>query len=294
MLPEPPCIGFLVGCDDGDLSSGSVTIPSYSSSRSSVTIPPYQGNSSSVSIPSRSSSSSISIPSRSSSSSSASVPSMPGAKDLFAFYTVSLKNIATNPLRGLRIDHGPLPSGATFDPSFSSLGCSLLAPSVRCAADLDAGKDTKLSLAYRVSDAAFCRSSSALQSVRATLSDALGTSAQSSLLATVDCGVKTRDQMGSPHSFSSSSVQNVIGTSGRSSSTRSVVIPRDSDRYNLIPTPQTGNESLYFASIEAPLQLTKISSDDPLHVDIGLFLVIFSILGIFSLGKSTFSLLKGI
>ena len=215
MLPKPPCITGFIECDPGNTSrtginippyqssNGSVAIPPYQSSNGSVAIPPYQSSNGSVTIPPyrssrgsfrvpryNSSDGSLTIPSYQSSDGSFNVPSAnasAGNRDLFAVYDVTLRNPLRNPLKGLRLEHGPIPFGATFDPGRSGKSCSLLQKIVGCTRDLGPSERKEFPIVYRITNPAFCRLSPVLQSIRTVFANATNTAAPAE--ATVQCRV---------------------------------------------------------------------------------------------------------
>ncbi len=215
MLPKPPCIKGFVECDPGNTSRTGINIPPYQSSDGSVAIPPYQSSNGSVTIPPyRSSNGSVTIPPYRSSRDSFTVPpynssdgpftvppyqssdgsfdvssvnSSTGNKGLFAVYDATLRNPLGNPLKGLRLEHGPVPFGATFDPSRSGKSCSLLQKIVGCTKDLGPSERKEFPIVYKITNPAFCRLSPVLQSIRTVFADAKNTAAPAE--ATVQCRV---------------------------------------------------------------------------------------------------------
>ncbi len=203
MLPKPPCIKGFIECDPGNTSRTGINIPPYQSSDGSVAIPPYQSSNGSVTIPPyrssrgsftvppyNSSDGSLSVPSYQSSDGSFNVPSTDsstGNNDLFAVYDVTLRNPLANALKGLRLEHGPVPFGATFDPGRSGKSCSLLQKIVGCTRDLGPSERKEFPIVYRITNPAFCRLSPVLQSIRTVFANATNTTAPAE--ATVQCRV---------------------------------------------------------------------------------------------------------
>lgn len=199
MLLEPPCIQGLVGCSDGDFEIGS-----FSSSSSSITIPPYTPEEGGR----------IVIPTRSSSSSSSN-GIVTGSKDLFAVYTVDLKNLGSKALSGLKLEHGPVPFGMTFDAAKSPQNCSLLSKLVGCTEALLPSQTKSFPIIYKATNAASCRIHSVLQTIKLASPDAT---------ASVRCALKTgaeldAERTGTQNTSTGSGAQ--TSQSGNNTSSRS-------------------------------------------------------------------------
>lgn len=217
MLKDPPCFRQLIGCSDGADLQGSVTIPTYSSSSASLTIPPYTPsnnggiNIAGIGIGGSNSSRSFSVP-------SLNLPTA-GAKDLFAVYTVDLKNLSSKALSGIKLDHGPIPFGLNFDPVRSSSSCSLLSKLVGCTESLLPSQTKSFDVAYKTTNSAACRINSVLQSIKLASPDAT---------ASVRCALKTGAELDalkqdSQKTGSQSGTGSAAGNNGISSSSKSPV-----------------------------------------------------------------------
>ncbi len=219
MLPQPPCVSGFIDCDPGNTrrpgitippyqsSDGSLTIPPYNSSDGSLTIPPYQSSDRSFNVPPyNSSDGSLTIPPYQSSDGSLTIPSLTGpnrsgigsspsagSNDLFAVYTVTLRNPLQNPLKGLSLQHGPVPFGATFDPVRSEKSCSLLQKIVGCNQNIGPGETKTFPIIYKIMNPAFCRISPVLQSIKTMYANATGGTPPAS--ATVQCAVMRGDEL---------------------------------------------------------------------------------------------------
>lgn len=183
-LPDPPCIPGLVGCDESSMdSSGYLDQPIILPSTSI-------GASSGVNSSSSSSSSSGAAGTLSSSNGYSWNSRISRGREAIAQYVLTAKNKGTEFLQGVKIWHGPLPFGATFDASRSSSGCVQDGTSVVCTADLAAGATKEFTLSYQVSSSVSCAIARVLQ--KATIaarqltgnaSDQVSVSVQCSMLA---------------------------------------------------------------------------------------------------------------
>lgn len=196
MLTPPPCLKGFIECDPGNTRHTGVDVPpSPSSSQGSVTIPPYQSSETSFTVPpSQSSKRSVTIPpSNSSSRSGIGLSSSTGNNNLFAVYRVTLRNQTKNPLKGLTLQHGPVPFGATFDPSRSEKSCSFVQKIVGCNQDAGDSETKIFPIIYKITNPAFCRISPVLQSIRTTYAQATNTAVPAS--ASVQCTVMKGNEL---------------------------------------------------------------------------------------------------
>ncbi len=182
-LPDPPCIPGLVGCDEGTTIDGSLDQPLTSLGSGGYPSLGAGGISSS-------SSSSAANSSTTSSSGYSWNSRISRSREAIAQYVLTAKNKGTEFLQGVKIWHGPLPFGATFDASRSSSGCVQDGASVVCTADLAAGAMKDFTLSYRVSSSVSCAIARVLQ--KATIAarqltgnanDQVSVSVQCSMLA---------------------------------------------------------------------------------------------------------------
>ncbi len=213
-----------LGTPIGSLSGQQRTIPSQgqSSSRGRFDVPPRPTNGSIPSLPSVRLPSvslptvrlpSVSLPSvklPSVSLPSVSLPSVSlpsfirssrpfgslfGARpDLTAIYDISLRNLSSSALSDVLAHHGPTPFGASFDPLRSDQTCSVVAKTVQCQMSLGAGETRSFPIAYKVTNATFCRLSPVLQSVKIAIDKLMQNSAQP-VRASVRCTVKNGDAL---------------------------------------------------------------------------------------------------
>ncbi len=179
MLPEVPCIPGLVGCDDGGFqNAGSENTGSTSSFRfSSASNGSIFGTTNTSSL---NSSSNNSLRFSSSSSVGANLSARFGiSTKRIARYTVSTVNRGQQAASGYVFSHGPLPTGAMFDPVRSSKNCIQAGSFVQCTLDLNVGESKSPEIVYTVQDSFSCAIARALQSVKkvsGTGADDVGTS----------------------------------------------------------------------------------------------------------------------
>lgn len=204
MLPDTPCIPYLIGCPDGRRYTYPPVGNSFRSGARPCLFPgcrigslsgrdfiiPHIDESSSGRSSAQSSSSSACCGSRAFS------PEFPASlskkkTDLFAVYDVSLKNLSLRPLSGLAISHGPVPFGGTFDALRSASGCSIFTKIVGCSANLGPGETTSFRIVYRVTNATYCRVASVLNAVNVAWSSADRGSVAPPVAASVRCEVRS-------------------------------------------------------------------------------------------------------
>lgn len=175
-------------------------------------------------------------------------------------YVLSVVNRGTENLKNVVTSHGPVPSGAQFDPSRSSQGCTQVGTTVECVTDLSAGESKQFSLAYKMKDSVSCALARSLQTAKATVS---GTSS-TGLSTDVTCSMETVTAVASSASAGSSEVASgAYGGSGSSiqpfaAATGSVapgLIVGQTDAgsfkgkgYKPYPMPRTGAADSLFAS----------------------------------------------
>lgn len=222
MLPPPPCITGFIECDPGYTRDGSLTIPPWEPTDSSLTIPPWQPTDGSLTIPPyESSGGSLDIP-----------PYNPdGNKDLYAVYTVTLRNNSQNPLTGLQTLHGLVPFGGTFDPTYSDRNCSFLERTVGCNKDLNSSATDVFSIVYKITNPMYCRLTPVLQTVRVVYANTTDTTMPPAT-ATVQCTVMNGNEV--------LTLQN------------SVTETPVNQEYVQMPSPETGAENQFYAYAAEP------------------------------------------
>ncbi len=120
-----------------------------------------------------------------------------------AEYTLTAVNRGKQALKNVVLEHGPLPSGAVFDPSRSTQGCTQVGSSVQCTTDLQAGESKAFTLAYKVQNSVSCALAKALQTAKSSVNGITG-SATSGVSTSITCSMKTEATAASASSASAS------------------------------------------------------------------------------------------
>ncbi len=244
MLPPAPCIKGFVECDPGNTREGNVSIPPWQPTDGSVTVPPYSSSRGSVTIPPwQSSKGSFAVAPYNPDQNGVSIPTGSGNKDLFAVYTVTLRNNSVNPLTGLQTLHGPVPFGGTFDPTYSDRSCSFLERIVGCNKDLNSSATDVFNIVYKITNPMYCRLTPVLQTVRVVYSNATDTT-KPPATATVQCTVMDGNQV------------LVLQTSATDTPVDQTIVAT--------PTPATGTDNQYFA-YAAQSDFTLIPHETTVH-----------------------------
>jgi len=227
MLTNPPCIRGLIGCgessffdEEGDTGGAGSTGGSGSSGPTGGSASGSGGSGgSSVFDTSGFSSSVSSVSSHIAGDGSNLAARLSSGTQRLAQYTVNAVNRGTQAVKGFVFSHGPLPSGAIFDPSRSSKDCVQVGSEVQCTTDLQPGESKNYEMAYKVNNSVSCAIARALQGVKN-----MSVGSSQGVVTTVSCSMKTESSRQSVSSSVASSVvlgsasgTLLVGTSGTGS-----------------------------------------------------------------------------
>lgn len=297
MLKDPPCIRLLVGCSetDGGASSndsdtGSTGLTLGGSSRASAS---SSSRSSTYDYDASPSSSLRDLSTRLPSFASGTLINR-SAKEYMAHYTLTVRNLGSRALQGIKISHGPLPFGAEFLAQKSDKNCFLNSKTVECTLDLGPGASKDLSLMYKAGGSMSCSFARLLEKAKVTLNSLTGSTNANSVVTSVTCRMESSDiasangvEMGSN---SNSDVQNVISGSGKllgSSGFKGDGFKQGYKQYQTV-MPRTGAMHDYFASVETPKNMIIQHQNTSLTFSVIpiLLLSVISIFTVFALFKT--------
>lgn len=282
MLTPPPCIRYFVDCQGDDVFTDEAQSNATSLSSSAASLPASDARQDAFDRLTNTGISSSTL--------------RRATADTFAAYTIKVRNLSSEHLRGLRISHGPLPFGATFDANKSASQCTQSEKKVICLTDLAPGASRDFVLTYKVNSAFSCAFARLLQSAATTIAERSGSS--SPVLTTVACSLITSDSSpDASDSFDDVLLARRDGATGTGSGQLLVGAlvkdPLDSDQskqafdafkpYQPVVLPRTGG-SPYVASsmsVSSTYTLQKVEAAD---VDFSvrpiLFLAVLSAIGL--------------
>ena len=131
----------------------------------------------------------------------------------YAQYLITATNRGKDAVKGFSFTHGPLPFGAEFDPSRSSPECTQVGTAVQCTSDLAPGEKKDFTLAYKAGNSFSCAIARALQSVKSAAASLTGSSS-SNVTTSVNCSMKTVSGAQSSGTGSSAVNQGQSGANG--------------------------------------------------------------------------------
>lgn len=276
-LTPPPCIEFFVDCRTTDTAGGGSGGSNTGGNTSGTTSTSSDGSSSGGNGTSGTSSSSSTGFSFSSSSTSTTslAERLRSTSERIAEYTIAATNRGTQAVKGFVFSHGPLPFGATFDPSRSSAGCVQVGQEVQCTVDLGVGESKSFQLSYKVNNSVSCAIARALQTVK----NISGSSANGVTTA-VSCTMKTVTS--STTSSASSLAANTSSSFGTTSNTTGAYLGTSYGQngvpntaienaiglttttgygkgYKPVPMPRTGAADILFSTRKSDYVLTAVS-----------------------------------
>jgi hypothetical protein len=266
-LTPPPCIEFFVDCSTTERGGSASSTSGGGSSLSDY--PSFGYGTTGGSGGTGTSGTGMSSSSLSSASSGLS-QRLSSAAERLAQYTVTAANRGTQALKGITLTHGPLPSGAVFDPSRSSKNCAQSGTFVQCTLDLLGGESKDTQIVYKAANSFSCALSQALQTVKLA-GAALTGNAATNVSTVVSCTMKT-ETAGSGSASSSSSLQTGVasgtGTGGTAAYNSSAVAgaigvqTAGGTGYKPVPMPRTGAADLLFSSGTRDYVLTPVQGRD--------------------------------
>lgn len=278
-LTPPPCIDIFVDCHDTDIGGGNGSSNSSGNTRSNNNNGVNIGGNVDVNLGGTLDTSGLrngvqngldALGNSAANAGNTLAAKINSGAQRLAAYTISAVNRGKDAVKGFVFSHGPLPFGATFDPTRSSSTCMQVGQEVQCTIDLLPGEQKNVEIAYKVNNSVSCAIARVLQKVKNLTG--VGTNTVST---SVSCTMKTvsdseglitntSSSLGTITNATGSSLGGAYGQNGASNTAIENAIGLTTTAgygigYKPVSMPRTGAADVLFSTRKSDYVLTAVS-----------------------------------